>query len=59
VAERFLKEPLTAIPAASGRLSVEEFHQMLDAISEGSENLPELRTETFSRKSFYSDELIF
>jgi hypothetical protein len=53
VAERLLNEALTAIPAASGRLSVEEFHEMLAAISEGSENLPELRTESFSRESFY------
>jgi hypothetical protein len=55
VAERLLNEALTAIPAASGRLSLEEFHQMLAALSEGSENLPELRTETFSRESFYDD----
>ena len=55
VAERLLNEALTAIPAPTGRLSVEEFHQMLAAISEGSENLPELRTETFSRESFYED----
>jgi len=54
VAERLLNEALTAIPPVSnGRLTIEDFHQMLAAISEGSENLPELRTETFSRESFY------
>jgi hypothetical protein len=58
VAERLLKEALTAISTSHGRLSVEEFHQMLAAISEGSENLPELRTETFSRESLYRDEPI-
>jgi hypothetical protein len=57
VAERLLHEALTAIPASHGRISVEEFHQMLADISEGSENLPELRTETFSRESFYEDPI--
>ena len=55
VAERLLHEALTAIPVSNGRLTIEEFHQMLAAISEGCENLPELRTETFSRESFYED----
>lgn len=55
VAEQLLKEALTAIPATRDELSIEEFHQMLNAISEGSEKLPELRTETFSRESFYED----
>ena len=55
VAERLLKEALTAIPASRGQLSVDEFHQMLAAISEGSEKLPDLRTESFSRESFYED----
>lgn len=55
VAERLLKEALTQVPPSHGRLSVEEFHRMLAAISEGSERLPDLRTETFSRESFYED----
>jgi hypothetical protein len=55
VAEQLLNEALTAIPASGGRLSVEEFHRMLSAISEGSEKLPDLPTETFSRESFYED----
>jgi hypothetical protein len=55
VAERLLNEALTQLPLSRGRLSVEEFHQMLAAISEGSEKLPDLRTESFSRESFYED----
>jgi hypothetical protein len=57
VAERLLKDALTDIPLSHGRLSVEEFHLMLSAISEGSEKLPDLRTESFSRESFYEDRL--
>jgi hypothetical protein len=57
VAERLLKEALAEIPVPRGQLSVEEFHRMLSAISEGSEKLPELRTESFSRESFYEGRL--
>jgi hypothetical protein len=57
VAERLLKEALTELPLSRGQLSVEEFHGMLTAISEGSEKLPNLRTESFSRESFYEDRL--
>jgi hypothetical protein len=55
VAERLLNEALTQLPLSRGQLSVEEFRRMLSDISEGSEKLPELRTETFSRESFYKD----
>jgi hypothetical protein len=30
---------------------------MLDAMAEGSERLPDLHTESFSRASFYEDRL--
>jgi hypothetical protein len=30
---------------------------MLDAMAEGSEKLPDLPTESFSRESFYEDRL--
>ncbi len=53
VAEQLLKEALTELPLSRGQLSIEEFHRMLSAISEGSEKLPDLRTESFSRESFY------
>jgi hypothetical protein len=57
VAERLLKEALIERPLSRGQVSVEKFHRMLDAISEGSERLPDLRTESFSRESFYEDRL--
>jgi hypothetical protein len=57
VAEQILKEALTERTPARGTMSVEEFHRMLDAMAEGSENLPDLPTESFSRESFYEDRL--
>ena len=57
VAERLLKEALAELPASRGLVSVEEFHRMLNAMSEGSEKLPELPIESFSRESFYKDRL--
>ena len=57
VAEQLLKEALTERAGSRGRLSVEEFHRMLDAMAEGSEKLPDLPTESFSRESFYEDRL--
>ena len=57
VAEQFLKEALTGRAMSHGRLSVEEFHRMLDAMAEGSDKLPDLPTESFSRESFYEDRL--
>jgi hypothetical protein len=55
VAERLLQEALASRSAPQGRLSVEEFHAMLDALAEGSEKLPNLPTEGFTRASFYED----
>jgi hypothetical protein len=57
VAEQLLKEALTGRAGSHGQLSVEEFHRMLDAMAEGSEKLPDLPTESFSRESFYEDRL--
>ena len=57
VAERLLKEALTEPYPSRGQMSVEEFHRMLTAIAEGSERLPDLPTESFSRESFYEDRL--
>jgi hypothetical protein len=37
------------------KLTVEGFHEMLREMAEGSENLPNLPTESFSRESFYED----
>lgn len=57
LAERLLKEALAGRNSSNGRMSVEEFHRMLDAMAEGSQTLPELPTESFSRESFYEDRL--
>ncbi|HEV2222213.1 MAG TPA: hypothetical protein VGR97_01245 [Candidatus Acidoferrales bacterium] len=57
VAERLLKDALIERPASRGAMSIEEFHRMLDAMAEGSERLPDLTTENFSRESFYEDRL--
>jgi hypothetical protein len=57
VAERLLNEALTGHSLSQGRMSVEESHRMLDAMAEGSEKLPDLPTESFSRESFYEDRL--
>jgi hypothetical protein len=45
------------MPVPRSRMTVEEFHRMLAAIAEGSEKLPDLPTESFSRESFYEDRL--
>jgi hypothetical protein len=55
LAEELLKEILTERSLSLGRMSVEEFHQMLEAMAAGSERLPDLLTESFSRESFYED----
>jgi hypothetical protein len=57
VAERLLKEALTEHSPSRVQMSVEEFHRMLAAIAEGSESLPDLPTESFSRESFYEARL--
>jgi hypothetical protein len=57
VAEQLLREALSERPSPQGQMSVEEFHRMLAAMAEGSERLPDLPTESFSRESFYEDRL--
>ena len=57
LAERLLKEALASSPSPEGALTVEEFHKMLGAMAEGSEKLPNLPTESFSRESFYEDRV--
>ena len=57
IAEQLLKEALTEPSSSRGPMSVEEFHRMLEAMAEGSERLPDLPTESFSRESFYEDRL--
>jgi len=57
VAEQLLREALAGRTLSRGHMSVEEFHRMLDAMAKGSERLPDLPTESFSRASFYEDRL--
>jgi len=55
VAERLLQEALASRSVLQETLSVEKFHAMLKALASGSEALPNLPTETFTRESFYED----
>ena len=55
VAERLLQEALASRSVPQGNLTAEEFHAMLNALSVGSEGLPKLPTESFTRESFYED----
>ena len=57
VAEQLLNEALSGRSLSQGRLSVEEFQRMLNAMAEDSEKLPDLPAESFSRASFYEDRL--
>jgi len=50
--QQFIQELLTA---PQGNLTLEGFHAMLNALSAGSEGLPNLPTESFTRESFYED----
>ena len=52
LAERLLKEALTATSLPHGTLTIDEFHRMLEGMAERSEKLPNLPTESFSRESF-------
>ena len=55
VAERLLQEALASRSVLQGSLSVDKFHAMLKSLASGSEGLPNLSTETFTRESFYED----
>lgn len=55
VAERLLQEALASRAVSPGTLTVAEFHTMLQSLRAGSETLPNLPTESFTRESFYED----
>ena len=55
MAERLLREALASRSLPQGNLSVDEFHLMLESLAAGSEELPNLPTESFTRESFYED----
>lgn len=54
-AETLLRDAVALQSQPTGKLSVEEFHEMLRLMAEGSEKLPNLPTESFTRESFYED----
>jgi hypothetical protein len=57
LAEQLLREALTTSSPSRGAITVDEFHYMLEGMAEGSEKLPNLPTESFSRESFYEVRL--
>jgi hypothetical protein len=54
-AERLLQEALASRFALQPNLSLDEFHAMLKSLAAGSEALPSLPTDSFTRESFYED----
>ena len=54
-AARILEEAMASRFTASSNLSVGDFRAMLASMAEGSERLPNLPTESFTRESFYED----
>lgn len=50
-----LQEVLASSAGGTGRLTIEKFHAMLSELAEGSERLPKIPTEAFTRESFYED----
>ena len=54
-ASSLLQQVLASPASGSGKPTLEEFHAMLQALAEGSEKLPDLPTESFTRESFYED----
>jgi hypothetical protein len=53
VAELFLERALAGRSGSQGNLALDDFRTMLNRLAEGSERLPNLPTESFSRESFY------
>jgi hypothetical protein len=50
-----LEEAIAARFSTTRNFTVGDFHAMLDSMAEGSEHLPNLATEKFTRESFYED----
>jgi hypothetical protein len=55
LAQIVLEQALSGHRGSDGKLTVEEFHSMSTALAAGSETLPNLPTDSFSRESFYQD----
>ena len=54
-AERILEEAMASRFTPSSDLTVSDFHVLLASMAEGSERLPSLPTESFTRESYYED----
>ena len=54
-AQRLLQEAFDSRTVRSSRASQPEFRIFLDALAEKSLNVPELRSETFSREMIYEE----
>jgi hypothetical protein len=52
-----LHDVLAPSANGTGRLTIAEFHNMLDALAQGSEQLPNIPTEAFTRESFYENRI--
>jgi hypothetical protein len=54
-AARILEEAMAFRFTGSSDLTVGDFHALLASMAEGSDRLPSLPTESFTRESFYED----
>jgi hypothetical protein len=54
-AARILEEAMASRLTTSSDLTVSDFHALLASMAEGSERLPDLPTESFTRESYYED----
>lgn len=54
-AQRLLQEAIAARGQRHARASQEEFRAFLDALASKAPNVPQLRTETFSREMIYGE----
>ena len=54
-AQRLLQEAMAARGQRHARASQEDFRAFLDALASKAPNVPQLRTETFSREMIYGE----
>jgi hypothetical protein len=54
-AQRLLQEAIASRNIGRARASQEEFRAFLDALASKAPNVPQLRTETFSREMIYGE----
>jgi len=54
-AQRLLQEALASRSKGHSRASQEEFRAFLDALASKAPNVPQLRSETFSREMIYGE----